>query len=127
MYNDIYFLAIPSFEWYMPRASKYNVAENGPPPRLGHTSAIYGDKLIIFGGHTMDQAISNELWELDLQTMTWSYEGPQPQVQPLAYMASTVILDNMKQAFFGGLTQQNDGHFKTTNEVLFLDLKTHQW
>ena len=111
----------------MPLAAKYNVNENGPTPRLGHSSAIYGDKLTIFGGHVVDQTISNDLFTLDLTTMKWTNEGPQPQVQPLAYMANTVILDNMKQAIFGGLTQDVDGHFKTTKEVLFLDLKTHQW
>jgi len=66
MFNDIYFLAIPSFEWYMPRASVYNVNSNGPTPRLGHSTAVYGDKLLIFGGHNVDQTISNELFVLDL-------------------------------------------------------------
>jgi hypothetical protein len=75
----------------------------------------------------MDQTISNELFSLNLQTMDWTNEGPQASVQPLAYMASTVILDTMKEAIFGGLTQDVSGHFKTTNEVLFLDLKTHKW
>lgn len=127
MFNDIYFLAIPSFEWYMPRASRYSVDKNGPRPRLGHSSAIYGDKLIIFGGHVMDQSISNELFTLNLQTMEWENEGHQAEVQPLAYMASTVILDTQKEAIFGGLTQDINGHFKTTNEILFLDLKTRTW
>jgi hypothetical protein len=80
MFNDIYFLAIPSFEWYMPRAAAYSVEQNGPRPRLGHSSAIYGDKLIIFGGHVMDQSISNELFILNLQTMKWSNEGRQVEV-----------------------------------------------
>jgi hypothetical protein len=75
----------------------------------------------------MDQTISNELFSLNLQTMDWTNEGPQASVQPLAYMASTVILDTMKEAIFGGLTQDVNGHFKTTNEVLFLDLKSHKW
>lgn len=127
MFNDIYFLAIPSFEWYMPRAAIYNVGQNGPRPRLGHSSAIYDDKLIIFGGHVMDQTISNELFSLDLRKMQWVYNGAQAEVQPLAYMAHTVILDTWKQAIFGGLTQDVNGHFKTTNEILFLDLKTRKW
>ena len=36
-------------------------------------------------------------------------------------------MDTMKEAIFGGLTQDVNGHFKTTNEILFLDLKTHAW
>ena len=111
----------------MPRASRYSVDKNGPRPRLGHSSAIYGDKLVIFGGHVMDQSISNELFTLNLQTMEWENEGHQAEVQPLAYMASTIILDTQKEAIFGGLTQDINGHFKTTNEILFLDLKTRTW
>ena len=111
----------------MPRASVYNVDHNGPQARLGHASAIYGDKLVIFGGHVVDQTISNELYVLDLQTMQWTNEGPQASVQPLAYMANTVILETLKMALFGGLTQDVNGHFKTTNEVLFFDLNSHQW
>ena len=60
----------------MPRAAIYNVGANGPRPRLGHTAAIYDDKLIIFGGHVMDQSISNELFSLDLRKMQWEYNGP---------------------------------------------------
>jgi len=42
-------------------------------------------------------------------------------------MASTTILESQKQAIFGGLTQDANGHFKTTNEILFFDLSTHEW
>jgi hypothetical protein len=49
-------------------------------------------------------------------------------VQPLAYMASTVVLETQKLAIFGGLTQDpSSGEFRVTNEVLFLDLQTARW
>jgi len=59
----------------MPRLQVINAGE-APSPRLGHTAAIYGDKMYIFGGHTIGntvtgQEISNELFILDLQTMKW--------------------------------------------------------
>ena len=69
---------------------------NGPRPRLGHSSAISGGKLSIFGGHVVDDTISNDLFTLDLQTLEWTDEGPQSGVQPLAYMANTVIMDTNK-------------------------------
>ena len=49
-------------------------------------------------------------------------------VQPLAYMASTVLYEKQKLAIFGGLTQDlSTGEFKVVNEVIFLDLETAKW
>ena len=49
-------------------------------------------------------------------------------VQPLAYMASTVLQDKQKLAIFGGLTQDlATREFKVVNEVIFLDLETAKW
>ena len=110
--------------------------QEAPSPRLGHASAIYGDKLYIFGGHTINnmltnQEISNELFMLDLGTMQWSRrDAPDgvSQVQPLAYTAFTEIVESDKLALFGGLTQDvTTGEFRVTSEVLFLDLPTGQW
>jgi len=41
MFNDIYFLGVPSFKWYIPKASVYNIESNLiPAARLGHSAAI---------------------------------------------------------------------------------------
>jgi len=87
-----------SFDWYIPQLSVLN-ANEAPSPRLGHVAAIFGDKMYVFGGHTVamtgsNQEISNELFELNLQTMNWKKLGPTNDnaVQPLAYMANTVLI-----------------------------------
>ena len=67
--------------------------------------------MYVFGGHIVpqisgSQEISNELFLLDLQKMTW-HKLPfanQNQIKPLAYMATTVLLESQKLAIFGGLT-----------------------
>jgi hypothetical protein len=41
----------------MPRLQVIN-NEAAPSPRLGHTAAIYGDKMYIFGGHTIGETIN---------------------------------------------------------------------
>ena len=85
-------------------------SNDAPSPRLGHTSAVYGDTLYIFGGHTIpaadNQEISNALFILDLQTMTWVRQPADSNnmVVPMAYMATTVDLDLQRLAIFGGLT-----------------------
>lgn len=138
LFNDIYFLGIPTFNWYSPRIQTTNTNDL-PSPRLGHASAIYGDVLYVFGGHTLpdaasadgNQEISNELHMLDLQTMKWQklQADSQNLVKPMAYMAATVDLDQQRLAIFGGLTQDmaNTNKFQVTNEVQFLDLATAKW
>lgn len=49
-------------------------------------------------------------------------------VQPLAYMASTVILEKNRLAIFGGLTQDLvTNEFRVVNEVIYLDLVNARW
>lgn len=88
--------------------------------------------MYLFGGHTVPDPqtsleISNELFVLDLQSMNW--KKLTPTALPLAYMANCVLLEDARLALFGGLTQDhsNNGKFKTTNEILYLDLKTATW
>jgi hypothetical protein len=88
MFNDINFLGVPSFQWYVPKTELYKAANgpqlangqqlaNVPTHRLGHTSAIYGDKLVVYGGHVIDGSISDELWTLNLQSLKWTNHGSQ--------------------------------------------------
>jgi hypothetical protein len=43
-------------------------------------------------------------------------------------MANSVVQEDFRLALFGGLTQDpQNGQFKVTNEVLYLDLKTATW
>ena len=94
----------------MPRLQVYN-QKDAPSPRLGHAAAIHGDKMYIFGGHTVSspnssQEISNELFTLDLTSMQWQrvQVSSQNMVQPLAYMAYTTVIEDNLLAVFGGLS-----------------------
>ena len=52
----------------------------------------------------------------------------QNMVVPMAYMATTIDLDEQRLAIFGGLTQDlANKDFKVVNEVMFLDLATSKW
>lgn len=42
-----------------------------PPPRWGHTAAVIGEKLIVFGGHNGSRML-NDLHVLDTSCMTWT-------------------------------------------------------
>lgn len=43
-----------------------------PKPRGGHSATLLGSRLFIFGGEDIKRRPLNELWILDLTTMTWS-------------------------------------------------------
>ena len=77
----------------------------------------------------IDGSISDELWTLNLQSMQWTNHGAQRHhnVQPLAYTANTVIMDDMKLAIFGGLTQTPENRFAVTKEMVFLNLHDLSW
>jgi hypothetical protein len=49
------------------------VAADGPSPRFGHAVAIDREagRLLLFGGQSADQFF-NDLWELDLGSLTWT-------------------------------------------------------
>lgn len=71
LFNDVYLLSIPSFNWYIPRLQVIN-SDQAPSRRLGHAAAVNGDFMFIFGGHLISaaskdvQEVSNELFVLDL-------------------------------------------------------------
>ena len=44
---------------------------NIPLPRTGHASFIYNNSLYIFGGSIKDGGLLNDLWKLDLESITW--------------------------------------------------------
>ena len=71
---------------------------------MGHASALHGDSLFVFGGHTFDKGISDELFVLNLKTLEWIEYSTHNGVVPLAYMASTYIPEISMLAIFGGLT-----------------------
>ena len=61
--------------------------------------AIHNDKMFVFGGHTIaghdGKDISNDIFFLNLKTMMWQkvQVSSKNMVHPLAYSASTVLLD----------------------------------
>uniref|UniRef100_A0A8C5MJH8 Host cell factor C2 n=1 Tax=Leptobrachium leishanense TaxID=445787 RepID=A0A8C5MJH8_9ANUR len=110
-----------------------------PSPRESHSAIVYSkrdtgkSKLYIFGG--MSGSRLNDLWELDIETMTWSspeIKGPVPL--PRSLHTANVIGNRMY--VFGGWTPQStqsanpssqDNQWKCTNSFSFLNLDTREW
>uniref|UniRef100_A0ABM5GEN0 Host cell factor 2 isoform X1 n=1 Tax=Pogona vitticeps TaxID=103695 RepID=A0ABM5GEN0_9SAUR len=109
-----------------------------PSPRESHTAVIYcrkdsgKAKMFVFGG--MSGCRLNDLWELDIETMTWSKPETKGTV-PLPRSLHTASVIGNKMYIFGGWVPQNtddnlasqDGEWKCTGSFSYLNLDTIEW
>ena len=66
-----------------PNGGVIDLEPNGdstPPPRGSHTAALLGSRIYVFGGEDPLRKPLNDLWFLDLESVTWSQ--PQPEGTP---------------------------------------------
>lgn len=94
-----------------------------PPPRRAHTTALYNNFLVVFGGGN-GQAALNDVWALDVSDPTrltwheWRTRGDVPQKK--GYHTANLVGDKM--IVFGG----SDGHASFA-DVHVLNLQTLNW
>ncbi|XP_015719764.1 host cell factor 2 isoform X3 [Coturnix japonica] len=105
-----------------------------PSPRESHTAIVYCrkdlgvPKMYIFGG--MCGCRLNDLWELDIETMTWSRPETKGTV-PLPRSLHTANVIGNKMYIFGGWVPQSaggeisthDGEWKCTGSFAYLNLE----
>ncbi|GFV75140.1 host cell factor 1 [Trichonephila clavipes] len=134
--NDLYTLELraTSMMWDIPH---YNAQP--PPPRESHTAVAYIGKnekharLIVYGG--MSGCRLGDLWQLDIETMTWS----KPVVQglsPLPRSLHSATLIGHRMLVFGGWVPlvmddnkavTHEKEWKCTNTLASLNLETMTW
>jgi len=105
---------------------KYEPRGIGPSGRALHTATVVGRKMYIFGGanssgHRRDTSGFCDLYELDIDTMTWSECETQNTPPPPCYGHSATYLGNHQILFFGGKG------YNVHNSIHILDLKTMAW
>jgi len=95
-----------------------------PTPRYGHTAILMSSKLVIYGGNDIYHPILNDLYILDLDTMTWTKieqdEGeitdPSPDKQIVGHVHHTASLGKDKKIYiFGGTKASWSNDLKTIN------------
>ncbi|XP_073476396.1 host cell factor 2 isoform X2 [Aquarana catesbeiana] len=110
-----------------------------PCPRESHSAVIYSrkdnrkPKLYIFGG--MSGCRLDDLWELDIETMTWN--SPEAKgVSPLPRSLHTANVIGNRMYIFGGWVPQSENgdsvpaqenQWKCTNSFSCLDLDSMEW
>ncbi|WVW81394.1 hypothetical protein I302_103386 [Kwoniella bestiolae CBS 10118] len=94
-----------------------------PPPRRAHTTVLYKNYLIVFGGGN-GQAALNDVWALDITDLNnlswqeWKTKGDIPQKK--GYHTANLVGDKM--IVFGG----SDGHASFA-DIHILNLQTRVW
>ncbi|XP_023605619.1 host cell factor 2 isoform X5 [Myotis lucifugus] len=110
-----------------------------PSPRESHTAVIYckkdsgSPKMYVFGG--MCGARLDDLWQLDLETMSWSKPETKGTV-PLPRSLHTASVIGNKMYIFGGWVphkgenieaSSQDCEWKCTSSFSYLNLDTAEW
>lgn len=76
------------------RHKNEDVLPNVPPPRVGHTAAVIGTRIFVFGGRagptgaeTLDER--GRVWVFSTKQRTWSYLDPVAPLSPPAAVAAS--------------------------------------
>ncbi|KNC49026.1 acyl-CoA binding protein [Thecamonas trahens ATCC 50062] len=110
--NDVRLLNLLTMTWTLAR-----VRGDVPSKRYGHTMCLWGDQAIVMGGQTMNGGAVDDMFVLNLETMTWREVSARGNGPPAScYHTMTVWKDT---AFtFGGNAE---------TDVFLLDLPTMVW
>ncbi|KAG5953542.1 hypothetical protein E4U53_005004 [Claviceps sorghi] len=79
-----------------------------PPPLVGATTTILGDKLYVFGGRILSRSrpapLTADLYELDLISRHWTKLQTGGDVPPPRYFHSMCALGDTKMVCYGGMS-----------------------
>lgn len=103
MFNEIHFYCVNTNKWILINAT------NCPPPMAGHSACMKGDEMVVFGGLIMSPVqnhqiqCSNDVWVLDVPSLTWRLQATtKPRPAP-RYAQSLISLDSDRLMLLGGV------------------------
>jgi hypothetical protein len=121
-YSDLYILNTENMKW-----SIATTQGTAPEPRAGHTCVLYsGEQLLVFGGGNNEKTF-NDLYSLDLSTMTWRKEASNGKIEPSKRIYHTANIISSHMIIFGGDVGSNSKHSNNNNNLMLLDLDTKKW
>eukprot|EP01126_Amoeba_proteus_P013753 TRINITY_DN15899_c0_g1_i2.p1 TRINITY_DN15899_c0_g1~~TRINITY_DN15899_c0_g1_i2.p1 ORF type:complete len:274 (-),score=58.55 TRINITY_DN15899_c0_g1_i2:203-1024(-) len=118
--NDLYCFDPSTLQW-----TRYEPRGIGPSGRALHTATAIGRKIYIFGGANStggdDTSGFCDLYELDLETMTWSEWETKGTPPHPCYGHSANLLPDGKIFYFGGKG------YHVLNGINIFHLETKEW
>lgn len=113
---------------------------NEPPPLVGATTTILGDKLYVFGGRVLAKnrpaPLTSDLYELDLIRRHWTKLETGGDVPPPRYFHSMCALGDTKMVCYGGMSpapsqpvnaEQQQGEVTVMSDIYIYDVSTRSW
>lgn len=119
---NVYSFGAVSKEWSLVETSVEDGLSSGPLQRGGHSGSLIGSKVYIFGGETPNRSPLDELWVLDLESMTWSKPDVAGQAPVARSSHSAVTYQDRYVVIFGGGSIAN-----CYNDLVVLDTQTMSW
>lgn len=110
-----------------------------PPPLVGATTTILGDKLFVFGGRILARnrpaPLTSDLYELDLIRRHWSRLETSGDIPPPRYFHSMCALGDTKMVCYGGMSpmpNQPKGNAEQAevtvmSDIYIYDVTTKKW
>ncbi|KAK5993029.1 Protein ral2-like protein [Cladobotryum mycophilum] len=111
-----------------------------PPPLVGATTTILGDKLYVFGGRILSRnrpaPLTSDLFELDLIRRHWTKLDAGGDVPPPRYFHSMCPLGDTKMVCYGGMSpapnqpvgaDQQQPEVIVMSDIYVYDVPTKRW
>lgn len=119
----------------------FRTTGNEPPPVLGASTTILGDKLYVFGGRLSSQRkqdFLNDIYELDLVNRHWTRLGTHGDIPSPRFYHSVSTLGDSKLICYGGLGpapssmdpsrwSTYERGFTVMSDVSIFDVNAQEW
>lgn len=105
--------------------SLYGIIETSgsvPLARVGQSATLVGPRVILFGGEDMSRKLLNDVYALDLESMTWDVIKTTQKPPAPRYDHAAAIHGDRYLLVFGGCS-----HSVFFNDLHVLDLETMEW
>eukprot|EP00347_Sterkiella_histriomuscorum_P011091 403373787 len=118
--NDIYRYYFKDNKWEKVSA----LGLDAPEPRAGHSSLIFGDSMVIFGGRDVESNKLNDIWVFNFTTYQWeSINITDDELKPLARSGHTACLYKDMMLIFGGVHEVT----KELDDMMLFDFRNRRW
>eukprot|EP01102_Stenamoeba_stenopodia_P014275 TRINITY_DN4719_c0_g1_i1.p1 TRINITY_DN4719_c0_g1~~TRINITY_DN4719_c0_g1_i1.p1 ORF type:complete len:567 (+),score=137.29 TRINITY_DN4719_c0_g1_i1:202-1701(+) len=109
--GHLWFFSLDSLTWTLLNNNTNTNSSSSPPPREFHLAALTkdGNTMIVFGGYNYGYQYFNDLWSLDLESMTWTRLCAECTNAPPArcHAAGTLTNDDSLFVVYGGQDKEN--------------------
>lgn len=93
-------------------------------PRAGHSSLIFGDSMVIFGGRDEESNKLNDIWVFNFTTYQWEeIDIADDEIKPLPRSGHSACLYKDMMLIFGGIYEVT----KELDDMFLFDFRNKRW